>query len=299
MKASQPASPVSRLCRGPIRQPSVELRRFGAAFTLVEIMVAIGIFGMVLAAIYSTWTSILRASKTGLDVAASVQRSRIALRMLEDSLGSAQSFGANLPLYAFVAQNGDEAALSFVARLAKSFPRSGKFGDFDVRRLTFTIESGPDSSRQLVLRQNPVLMDPDEDERRHPIVIAKNVRAFEMLFYDTAKNDWVDTWDDAKTNQLPKLVMVSLKVADNPHDRQAQEEITRIVSLPSVTVQPLWQAPRNQGQPGTVPGQPGALPGQPGIQPGQPGYPGQPGQPGYPSQPGNPYGAGNPRFGRP
>ena len=76
------------------------------AFTLVEIMIAIGIFSMVLAAIYSSWTAILRASKTGLDAAASAQRARITIRVLEDSLGSAQSFAANLPYYYFDAENG-------------------------------------------------------------------------------------------------------------------------------------------------------------------------------------------------
>jgi prepilin-type N-terminal cleavage/methylation domain-containing protein len=235
------------------------LKRFHA-FTLIEIMIAIGIFAMVLAAIYSSWTAILRASKTGLDVAASVQRSRMAIRMLEDSLGSAQSFAATLPYYYFLAENGNEATLSFVARLAKSFPRSGKFGDLDVRRLTFSVEAGPDGGRQLVLRQMPLMMEaPDVDEKQHPIVLAKNVKAFEMQFWATDKNppDWVDEWKEQKTNQLPKLVMVTLKVADNPRNPQAQEEITRIISLPAVTVQRVWQAPQGPGQP---PGPPGALP---------------------------------------
>ena len=97
---------------------------------------------MVLAAIYSSWTAILRASKTGLDAAASAQRARVTVRVLEDSLGSAQSFAANLPYYYFDAENGDSPVLSFVARLSKSFPRSGKFGDLDVRRVTFSVEGG-------------------------------------------------------------------------------------------------------------------------------------------------------------
>ncbi len=117
-----------------------------SAFTLVEIMVAIGILSMVLAAIYSSWTAILRGSKVGLDAAASAQRARITIRVLEDSLGSAQSFSANLPYYYFDAENGDTPVLSFVARLSKSFPRSGKFGDLDVRRVTFSVEGGPDGS---------------------------------------------------------------------------------------------------------------------------------------------------------
>jgi prepilin-type N-terminal cleavage/methylation domain-containing protein len=249
-----------------------------SAFTLIEIMIAIGILSMVLAAIYSSWTAILRASKTGLDAAASAQRARITIRVLEDSLSSAQSFAANLPYYYFDAENGDSPVLSFVARLSKSFPRSGKFGDLDVRRVTFSVEAAPDGSRQLVLRQNPLVMDPDTDEKEHPIVLAKNVRGLEMQFWDSNKNppEWVDEWVGPKTNQLPKMVMLTLKLADNPHSSQVTEEITRIISIPSMTVPPVWQARGMGGPPGT-PGAPG-IPG-PGNPPGllPPGGPGNPG----------------------
>jgi len=237
-----------------------------SAFTLVEIMIAIGLLSLVLAAIYSSWTAILRASKTGLDAAASAQRARVTVRVLEDSLGSAQSFAANLPYYYFAAENGDSPVLSFVARLSKSFPRSGKFGDLDVRRVTYSLEAGPDNSRQLVLRQNPLVMDPDKDEKDYPIVLAKNVKGLEMQFWDSNKNppDWVDEWEGPKTNQLPKMIMLTLKLADNPHSSRITEEITRIISLPAMTVQPVWQVPRG----GTVPGMPGAgAPGNPGVLP--------------------------------
>ncbi len=248
------------------RRPSPSLAGSGApgrsAFTLVEIMIAIGIFSFILAAIYSSWTAILRASKTGLDAAASAQRARITVRVLEDSLGSAQSFAANLPLYYFVAENGSDGYLSFVARLSKSFPRSGKFGDLDVRRVTFSVEPAPDGGRQLVLRQNPLVMEIDRDEKEHPVVLARNVKGFEMLFWATDKNppDWVDEWREQKTNQLPALVMVTLQLADNPHSSRITEEVTRIISLPAVTVQPVWQVPRGVGGP-QAPGQPGNQPG--------------------------------------
>ena len=114
----------------------------------------------------------------------------------------------------------------------------------------FTVEAGPDGGRQLVLRQSPLMMEPDVDEKQHPIVLAKNVKAFEMQFWATDKNppDWVDEWKEQKTNQLPKMVMVTLKVADNPRNPQAQEEITRIISLPAVTVQRVWQTTQPPSQ---------------------------------------------------
>lgn len=274
-------TPCSHPCRRP-KPPSRAGLRSGA-FTLVEIMIAIGIFSLVLTAIYTSWTAILRASKTGLEAAASAQRARITIRVLEDSLGSAQSFAANLPYYSFDAQNGSDASLSFVARLSKSFPRSGKFGDLDVRRVSFSIESAPEGGRQLVLRQNPLVMEFDQDEKDHPLVLAKNVKGLEMQFWATDKHpaDWVDEWKEQKTNQLPALVMITLSLADNPHSSRVTEEITRIISLPAVTVQPVWQVPRGTGMPGT----PGGL----GV-PGGPGIPGGPGMPGVPGGPGGPGG---------
>ena len=224
------------------------------AFTLIEIMMAMAIFALVLTAIYAVWTLILKSSKIGMAAAAQVQRERISVRVIEDALISTRSFAADLQHYAFVAENGDEATLSFVARLPKSFPRSGKFGDFDVRRLTFSVESKLGSERQLVLRQNPILMDVDVDEKEHPLVLAKGVNKLLFEFWDTRLSDWVDEWK--QTNQLPKLVKVTVQfVEPNQHGSYSQrkEEVTRIVALPSITV------PANLQMPG-VPGRPPPLP---------------------------------------
>src|SRR5262245_29487098 len=91
-----------------------------AGFTLVEILVALGIFSLVLAAIYSSWTAILRASKVGTEAAAAVQRARMAGRTIEESLTSVQSYAQNMRLYAFLAENGNDSTLSFVSRLSPS-----------------------------------------------------------------------------------------------------------------------------------------------------------------------------------
>ena len=242
-----------------IRHPASSLR---AGFTLVEILIAIGILGLVLVSIFSTWTSILRATRVGQEAAATVQRARMTAHVLEDSLSSAQFFAANQQYYSFLAENGDEPSLSFVARLSSSFPRSGKFGDLDVRRLTFSVERASDSSKQLVLRQAPLMMDLDVDEKEHPVVLAKNVKEFNVQFWDL-RDGWIDEW--TATNQLPPLVKVTLQLLDKPDSMQPPEEITRIVSIPTFAVPPVWQVPR--GFPGGAGGQPTLAP--PGANPNQ------------------------------
>jgi type II secretion system protein J len=210
-------------------------KKTARAFTIIEILTAMAIFGMVVAAIFASWQAIIRGSTSANRAAATAQRSRVALRTLEEALGSTRSFVADVQYYTFEADNGTEPYLSFVSRLSPEFPRSGRFGQFNVRRVTFAVEGNPDGGKRLVLRQNPVLMDMDEDEQNYPVVLANDVKKFEMEFWDKQKADWLDEW--TQTNQLPQMVKFTMQLGGD------QDEVTRIVALASVAVQAGWQVP--------------------------------------------------------
>lgn len=221
------------------------------AFTIIEIMTAMVIFCLIVAAIFQCYTAIIHGSTAGSRAAIAAQRSRVALGALQEALGATRSFVADSQLYTFDAENGTEPYISFVSRLSPSFPRSGRFRgfdpdtglvtDYDVRRVTFAVESGPDWGKRLVLRQNPVLMDMDEDEQNYPVVLANDVRKFEMEFWDKKKNDWLDEWTE--TNQLPQMVKFTVQFGGGDPNSAPGDEITRIVALPSISVPPNWQAP--------------------------------------------------------
>jgi len=214
--------------------PTRKSRR-SPGFTIIEILTAMVIFGMIIAAIFATWTALVRGSASGNRAAATAQRSRVALRTIEDALGSTRSFLADVDYYTFDAENGTEPYLSFVSKLPPSFPRGGRFGQFDVRRVTFAVESSSDNGKRLVVRQTPVLMDMDEDEQNYPVVLANDVKKFEMAFWDKQKGDWLDEW--TQTNQLPQMVKFTMQLGGDA------DEVTRIVALPSVAVQAGWQVP--------------------------------------------------------
>lgn len=187
-----------------------------AAFALLELMLAVTIFGMVLTAIYSTWTAILRTARVGNDVAANAQRARIAARTIEDALVSAVMFQANAPLYTFLADtSGDFASLSLVSRLPPSFPGGGYFGDLAVRRVEFHVETAPDGTNDLILRQLPLLQSERADTAGQAIVLARDVRQFTLEFLGRpgqvpgARGDeWLTEWP--LTNALPWVVRFSL-----------------------------------------------------------------------------------------
>ena len=227
-------------------------RRF--AFTLVEILLALGIFAILIAALYSTWILVVRATIVGKKAAAQLQRERITMRTIEDSLTCIQSHQASINYYLFNIQNGDQPLLSFTALVPDTFPRSGEFKeptpdgvpmDYSLRRLTFSLQQDPNQNEQkdLVLRQNPVLMDLSPAEVNMPLVLAKNVSDFLVECWNTNTATWDTEWD--ATNMLPPLVRVMVAFGDK--NSGGGQVLTRMISFPASTMPTAVQTPNNNG----------------------------------------------------
>lgn len=214
------------------------------AFTLLEIMIAMAIFSVVMVAIYSSWLSIVRGAKAGQDAAAAAQRSRMALRAIEDALLTAQLFTENIQHYNFIANTDDPkfAWLSLTAQLPATFPGSGLFGDQSVRRVTFSVESGTDGTNLLLMTQIPYLLVTNADVTAYPVTLARDVSLFVLEFWDTQLGDWTD--ELLTTNQLPKMVRVSIGIGQTRQSSSQPLDISsRIISLPSMAVPAEIQRP--------------------------------------------------------
>jgi prepilin-type N-terminal cleavage/methylation domain-containing protein len=244
-----------------------------SAFTLVEVLLALGIFTILIAALYSTWILVVRATIVGKKAAAQLQRERITMRTIEDSLTCIQSHQASINYYLFDIQNGDQPLLSFTALVPDTFPRSGEFKeptpdgvpmDYSLRRLTFSLQQDQDQNggKDLVLRQNPVLMDLSPSEMNMPLVLAKNVSDFLVECWNTNTAEWDTEWD--ATNMLPPLVRVTVAFGDK--NSGSGQVLTRMISFPASTMPTAVQTPsggnfqggqgffnNNQGNSGTTP----------------------------------------------
>lgn len=232
-----------------MKSPPARRRRF-AAFTLIEMLLAILVFGMVLSLLYSSWRIILQSNAAGLKLAADAQRTRLAMQTVEEALSSAVLFAGNATNYVFLADtSGRHATLSFVAHLGDSFPGSGRFDGERVRRLWFTVENGRDGTPELLLRQNSMLGVMDDLQQAFPIVLARNLNAFQVEFWDERKREFSAEW--LQSNRLPAVVLVSMEIAP-PGGRtgaRPPEVMTRLVRLPAVGVAGETQG----GVPGAAP----------------------------------------------
>jgi general secretion pathway protein J len=206
--------------------PSIlRARRGRSAFTMIEIMIAISIFALVMIAIYSTWSSILRGSRVGMKATAEVQRTRIAVRALEEAIGSAVMYVDNAKYYTFATDtSGSTAYISMVSRLPASFPGSGLFGDQAMRRVCFYVEDG-----NLMLAQAPLLEATKKIGKPYTIALAPNVTLFDMEFYDGMANKWFAEW--MSTNQLPRMVRVALSFSPNTSGRRPESITIRSIPL--------------------------------------------------------------------
>lgn len=231
-------------------------------FTLIELLLAIGLFAGVLAAIYACWSGVLRGSRAALDAAAEVQRGRIAQRCIEEALGTAVMFGGNPQYYSFYGfSDGDEAYLSFVARLPDHFPHSGLFGGLKVRRVTFEVERDAGGTRQLVMTQMPILYETNIDQQPYRLVLARNVKLFNLAFYETNRSggfnfsgsgEWMDAWP--YTNRFPTRIQCGVAFDTTGKEKGAAPYVMATVfTLPSVGVAEHLQRANAPGAPGGPP----------------------------------------------
>ena len=231
-------------------------RHRNRAFTMLEMVLAVGIFAIVMVAIYSTWSIILKSTRAGEAAAAAAQRARISIRCLEDAFLTAQMFSANPQLYAFLADDtSDFASVSLISRLPASFPGVGHFGEQrPVRRITFDVEKDAGGTNVLVMRQGPILEAAMKDYEPYSLVLAKDVTMF-MIQYWVQKGDkfeWVTEWKT--TNQLPRLVAIALGQGKAPNG-DPRDFVVSVIAPPAHSVPPDWQMP-GAGRPGVgMPGQ--------------------------------------------
>jgi hypothetical protein len=220
------------------------------------------VFSMVIASIYATWALVMRATQLGQDAAAQAQRQRVVLRAIGDALMGVQSFQASQNYYWFMLQNGSDPTLSFVAHLPDTYPRHNKFvgadggPDANSRRVTFSLATGPDGEKDLILRQSRILMDMDDDEKQYPLVLAKNVKEFTIEWWGTNelnKAEWNTEYPDTMTNTIPQMLRVHLVLNENSPNSKGSDNAptfsaTRIYTVPSQMMPVIVQ--RGIGGPG-------------------------------------------------
>jgi prepilin-type N-terminal cleavage/methylation domain-containing protein len=201
-------------------------------FTLVEVMLAVAIMGLLITGVYATWSAGLSGWKRGTSVADAFQRQRVVMEALEDLARSAMFYTSKPELYEVRSDvdYGLGDTVSFVTASDVLLPVREQ-GIVGLRRVTLGI-------RRDVRRREPYLGITNsaaiEDELLAPTpvwhVVSADVIGFRVRYRNPADGAWHDRWED------PGLVPVALEftVAFRAEDSSAPPLIvTRAVEMPA------------------------------------------------------------------
>ena len=206
-----------------------------SSFTLVETLVALAILSMAIAAMHSTWMAILGATQSGARATAQIQRERVALSTMELALNCSiiyfnetrQNQGLT-NAYSFVVEDVDGfKSVSFVARLPEDFLGSSYFPHQPIRRVTLAVEPTQSGRNNLVMRQwqlTKVERALEEGDDGLGITLARDVDLFEVRFWSSIAEDYVDYWDEPEV--LPKRIRLFLALRGEEGEEAVAEALS-------------------------------------------------------------------------
>ncbi len=206
-------------------------RRQRAGFTLLEMLLAMGLMAMLAGALYASLSAGFRGRRAAEEALDPARRADAAMAMLGADLLSATP-PTGLLAGEFTAQDarGEDGEPADELRFHALAPdQRGARPASPVRRVKFGIAADEETGETVLVRRTTVnLLAPQEPEPSVE-VLARRVRSLDLAFYDGTA--WLDSWDSTAVGDvLPVAVRVSIAVRV-----EGQEEgyaLGRVFALP-------------------------------------------------------------------
>jgi len=206
-----------------------------SGFTLLEILVASTILGLVLAALYGVFSRTLESKRLAEERAARARSARIVLLRLGEDLQASFPFAKNDSRFTGETRRTStfpEGTLSFVS--FSHMPVSSAGHASDVSKIGYSLIPDPQGPgyRQLVrqVSSDPGIADPIVERERgseeYPLL--SRVRGLRLRFFDGQA--WREEWGQNDTKEkLPRAVEATLYLNDS---REGVAEFSTVVDLP-------------------------------------------------------------------
>lgn len=198
------------------------------AMTLIEVMMAVAILGMVATLIWSGFSQTARNKKRVEEEADKYQVLRVTLERMSRELASAYvsaQLNADPSLQAvrtaFVGiDRGNGDRIDFTSFSHQRLYRNAH--ESDQNEISYFVTRDPNDSRNKVLaRREQHRIDDDPQSGGRVEVVAEHVDDFQLEYLDGLTGEWTKTWDTTQgamqPNRLPVQVKVFLTIED-PHD---------------------------------------------------------------------------------
>jgi len=205
-------------------------QRSAAGFSLLEVVLAVAMLGIVVMSVSVTWNAALNGWRRTAGMADVFQRERVIMNAISDLSQSVVFYRVDGGLYDVIgaknASLGD--SISFVTASDAFLPPSaGNLGG--LRRVTLTMAQDLYGRPYLGIRNRSAL-GPEEDDREPAAVLSAEVTGLQIRYWHPRQNAWQDKWEEKSL--IPSIIEFTVTFAD-ADSRSAGVSVTRQVELPT------------------------------------------------------------------
>jgi len=203
-----------------------------AGFTLLEVLIALAIFGAAFAIVGAAFFATTRSWSRGSAALESLHEGDFLMDQIVAALRSAAWFRTGRGQYGFTLVNEERRhpadRISWVASGSALMPPDSPYRR-GLHRITLSIEDNAEGEPTLAARASPPFLDDDGLEEPEPWFLGAGVRGLDCRIWDGEAEDWIDEWEH--TNRLPTRVEVSLYFDPPPGEREPVV-LRRLVDIP-------------------------------------------------------------------
>jgi general secretion pathway protein J len=218
-------------------------RAIARGFTLIEVLVAIGIVALIALLIYSAFAGMSRSRNNMLAVSERYQAGRAAMQRIARELSGAYMSGhknfmrlQNQPQTGMVGKKGRPDSIDFTSFSHQRLQENRHESD-QVELGYYGSRNRETGNLNLVRRAARTI---DSDMTRGGVVetMVEDVDDFELRYLDPITNEWQDSWDStqsaAQFARLPSQIWVTLVLANGPGGQQIrfEEKVAMRMMLP-------------------------------------------------------------------
>ncbi len=189
-------------------------------FSLIEVMVAVGITAVIGAMTIGSLRGLDHASTVARAQAERYAAARVALSRIAREVSMAfisDDFDRNHYRDRPTLFQGREDEILFTTMAHQRLYRDAKESDQSV--VEYRVHSDPDTGEEALFRREKPRIDDEPDRGGREDLVADRVTSFRLRYWDTKRNDWSREWSTRSVdhaNDLPSRVRIELetKLAD-------------------------------------------------------------------------------------